>query len=215
MRRCRRSPPCFPLPESPNGSIASWPCSPTWISRWPRMKRWESSGRTVRKNDAVERAGRGVRALGRLDHVRRARRLATSMRRRAAASASRSSHQVPRPFSDMTVFENVFVAAVERRRLHAFARLPTAASSAPAVRHARYRKPAGGKRSACSTASGSNSRARSRPIRSCCCSTRSAAASRTPKRANWYRSSASCAGAASRSCGSNTSCTCCCRSSSD
>ena len=73
------------------------------------------------------------------------------------------THQIPQPFSGMTVFENVFVAATNggrfqreeandaRSRRSNFAACCASPTGAP-------------KRSACSTASGSNWRARSAPI---------------------------------------------------
>ncbi len=85
------------------------------------------------------------------------------------------SYQVPQPFGNMTVFENLVTAACfgggqpERDAWHTAhevlradrtdARMPT---SRPAA-------------SRCSTASGSSWRARWRPGRRCCCSTRSPA----------------------------------------
>ena len=86
------------------------------------------------------------------------------------------SFQIPQPFGGMTVFENLVVAAAFgggkrerdayaalRRAARADAGLPTRPTAAPA-------------RSRCSTASGWSLRARSRPSRACCCSTRSPAA---------------------------------------
>ena len=85
------------------------------------------------------------------------------------------SFQIPQPFSGMTVFENVVVAAAfagglqRERRLCALAPncsnaagSPTRPTNAPAA-------------SPCSIASGWSSRARWRPSRACCCSTKSPA----------------------------------------
>ena len=98
----------------------------------------------------------------------------TGSARRCRLGIARA-HQVPRPFGGMTVFENVFVAATTGGRSQAQGRLsrlrstrsrPAACSTSPTAARRRW---------GCSTASGSSWRARSPPIPSCCCWTRSAA----------------------------------------
>jgi len=84
------------------------------------------------------------------------------------------SFQVPQPFSGMTVFENVVVAAAFASGASeaSVTMLAPACSTAAASLTRRISAPAG---SRCSTENGLSSRARWRPSRACCCSTKSPA----------------------------------------
>jgi len=96
-----------------------------------------------------------------------------------SAGASRRSrlgiaraHQVPRPFGGMTVFENCFVGATTGgglRRRHAYDRCLEVLELCGLAELGNRRAETLGLLGA----SGSSSPARSRPIRSCCCSMRS------------------------------------------
>ena len=99
------------------------------------------------------------------------------------------TYQVPRPFTDMTVFENVLVAAQQgggQRRKASYAVAASALERTGIAADANT--PAAG--SGCSPASGWRSPARSPPGRPCCCSTRWPAVSPTPRSPCWWRSSA-------------------------
>ena len=99
------------------------------------------------------------------------------------------TYQVPRPFVDMTVFENVLVAAQQGAGLRRKASYAAAAAALERVGMAGEAKRAAG-RLACSRASAWRSPVRSPPGRSCCCSTRSPAALPTPRSPSSWRSSA-------------------------
>ncbi len=100
--------------------------------------------------------------------------------RRGAARRCRlgigRAHQVPRPFGDMTVFENVFVGAAAGGRRAAVRRLRTRASRCSTLCDlARPREPPRrDARAAAPQAARAGAGARDR-ARRCCCSTRSAA----------------------------------------
>ena len=99
------------------------------------------------------------------------------------------TYQVPRPFTDMTVFENALVAAQQGGGLRRKASYGAAAAALERTGIAgEANVPAAV--SACSPVSAWRSPARSPPGRSCCCSTRSPAASPTPRSPSWWRSSA-------------------------
>ena len=86
------------------------------------------------------------------------------------------THQVPRPFAGMTVFENAFVAATNGGgfgRSLAYDRVIDALGICGMLGP---RQPARRNAGGSSIVSGSNSPGHSPPTRPCCCSTRSAAA---------------------------------------
>src|SRR6516225_3485721 len=99
------------------------------------------------------------------------------------------TYQVPRPFGDMTVFENVLVAAQQGGGLRrgAASRRPSRHWSGRACPARRTCPPSG---SACCSASGLNWRGRWPRSLHCCCWTRWLAVSPTPRSHSWSRSSA-------------------------
>ena len=112
-------------------------------------------------------------SAGRVELARRRRDAARRAAQRCRLGIGRA-HQVPRPFGGMTVFENVFVGAATggggRAATSTSARSRRSSSASLADAANRRAETLG-----LLTASGSSSRARSRPSRRCCCSTRSAA----------------------------------------
>ena len=121
--------------------------------------------------------------------------------------------QIPRPFTTMTVFENVYVGAAFGGRTSGQSGYEAAAEaleSSPASATSPTRRPA---RSGCWTASGSSWPGPSRPGPTSSCSTRSPAASPRRRCRRSSRCSRGCARPASPSCGSSTSSTRCSPSS--
>ena len=99
----------------------------------------------------------------------------TPPRTRCIAGIGRS-FQIPHPFENLTVFENLLVAAIHGRRQREArrgGRLRRYSASAPACSALPIAAPA---RSTCSAASGSNWRGPWRAVRSFSCSTKSPAA---------------------------------------
>ena len=129
-----------------------------------------------RQDDAAQRARRRLSAVGGHGQFRGADVTALDAAHRCRLGIARS-HQIPRPFGGMTVFENCLRRGDDRRRPRQASGLPTLRRSARTLPNAAYRQPARRNARACSIASGWSLRARWRPIRRCCCSTRSAAAS--------------------------------------
>ena len=142
---------------------------------------------------------------------RGARRDARWTRPSAAGAASRASHQIPRPFAGMTVFENCWSARAPAAGCARRGGVSARASRPRPLRHAAARQPARGDAGpARPQAAGTGARAGDRPG--------AAAARRDRRRADRRRGGG--AGrhhprhlrrAASRSSGSSTSCTCWCR----
>ena len=118
-----------------------------------------------RQDDAAQRARRRLPAERRHGRVPTAR----DVTARSAAQRCRlglvRTHQVPKPFSGMTAFENVFVAAAHGAGLSRDEAYESAIAVARAVRHDAASPTGRPRRSACSTASGWSSRARWRPSR--------------------------------------------------
>ena len=163
-----------PQRRSTSASARLW-CSTTSTCRCARTRRSASSAPTApaRRRCSACSPARFRRAPARSTSA------APTSRRCSAAQRCRlglvRTHQVPKPFSGMTAFENVFVAAAHGAGLSRDEAYDERHRFARAVRHDR-RSPTGPpRRSACSTASGWSWRARWRPSRRCCCSTRSAA----------------------------------------
>ena len=119
-------------------------CSTTSISSLARRRsRRHRRPERRRQDDAAQHARRRARA----DERAASRFAATTSRRCRQPSAAGSglvrTHQIPRPFGGMTVFENVFVAAAHGGGLSGRGGLSTAAiDSLDALRHAGGRQPA-------------------------------------------------------------------------
>ena len=98
---------------------------------------------------------------------------------RGRGSGIGRTYQIPRPFGGMTVFENVLLGATYAGRPHGRRAHDPSATAVEALdrdRSDRSRQRARRQRCRSSTASASSWRARSRPARACCSSTRSPAA---------------------------------------
>ena len=119
----------------------------------------------------------------------RPRRVAAADEERCRIGIARA-YQVPQPFGDLTVFENLMVGAAYGTRMKlALAQERSAHPGDLGWGPTPTRRPVG---SRSSTANGWSSLARSTLTRACCCSTRSPAASRSMNARNSSGSSSAC-----------------------
>ena len=133
-------------------------------------------------------------------------------RQNAAAQGIGRTFQIPKPFSDMSVFENVLVCAAYGRNMTERASYERCVETLEITRLSDEGEPCSRVRCRCSTASGSSWPARSPATPRSCSWTRSPAGS---PRARWRSSSRPSRTShreGSPSCGSSTSCTPCSRS---
>ena len=99
------------------------------------------------------------------------------------------SYQIPHPFANMSVFENLLVGAIYRRRQERARQLPALLRRAAGDRALRQGQCAGADADLAPAQTAGAGAGAGDPAASCCCSTRSPAGSPNSNAANWSRPS--------------------------